>query len=67
MLTADTITDAQICELRRDVITDPATTSIADDMCNLVSLALDDGKLPHRIIQDARARCAELLNKRNAK
>lgn len=63
MLTSDTITDAQIRELRRDVLVDPATTSIqADDMCKLVGLALDDGKLPHRTIREARARCAEILN-----
>lgn len=65
MLTADTITDEQIRELRRLVVGDSATTSRqADELCHLVWVALDDGKLPHRTIRDARGRCAEILNAR---
>jgi hypothetical protein len=67
MITADTITDEQIRELRRVVVDDPGTSSmVTDDTCNLCSQALDDGRLPHRIIRAARARYAEILNERRA-
>lgn len=56
MITADTITGEQIRELRRLVVNDPYVRSMETDrVCHLVWLALDDGKLPHRIIREARA------------
>jgi hypothetical protein len=63
MITVDTITDDQIHELRRAVVNDSTMTSRqVDELCHLVWMALDDGKLRHRTIQEARARCAEILN-----
>lgn len=63
MLTADTITDEQIREVRRLIVGDRTVSSrTTDEVCNLCAIALDDGRLPHRIIREARARCAELFN-----
>ena len=67
-LTADTITDAQIRELRRMTVNDTEVSSSATDAaCNLCAIALDDGKFPFRTIRDARAACAELLNARKGR
>jgi len=67
-ITADTITDEQIRELRAKSVGEAGLSSCeVDDICNLVSYALDDGKLSHRIIREARARCAEILNARSCK
>lgn len=64
-LTADTITDEQIRELRREIVNDTDISSSATDVaCKLCAIALDDGKFPHRTIRDARATCAEILNAR---
>lgn len=66
MLTADTITAEQIREVRRMVVDDPLLSSAhTDEICHVCWIALDDGRLPHRIIKEARARCAEILNARN--
>lgn len=68
MITADSITDDQIRELRRAIVNDATASSAETDAaCNLCAIALDDGKLPFRIIRDARAQCAEIFNARSAK
>jgi hypothetical protein len=64
-LTGDTITNDQIRELRRDVVGDTSVSSVGtDEVCRLCSQALDDGRLPFRLIAAARALCAEIWNAR---
>jgi hypothetical protein len=64
-LDANTISDEQIRKLRRDVVNDPKYTGReTDEICNLCAIALDDGRLPFRIIKGARANCADLVNTR---
>jgi hypothetical protein len=75
-LTADTITDAQIVELRRDTMARYQRGEAVGEQLQIETAALrtDGGILgpasywAQRISQrDARAHCAEILNARKAK
>ncbi len=66
-VTADSITNDQIRELRRAVVSDDTASSMETDaVCSICMIALDDGRFRHQVIREARASCAALINNRAA-
>lgn len=66
MLTADTITDEQIRELRNVALGHGYDQNHATGMQCWIALALTDPNIHHVQRYAARARCAEILNARPA-
>lgn len=67
MITAETITNAMIRDLRRAALNDADIGSVeADDICKWCARALDDGRLRFSEIREARGVCADILNAREA-